>query len=103
MQQLTTEDFYAIMKFLMAFIEKEKQTESLLEKLCHRFDDRFHLSSAAGHELEFPMRKAGPKPAAAAPVLSAAAAAQAVCAVNFVPASAKHTAATGDLVCVTAR
>lgn len=26
-----------IMKYLLAFIEKDKQTEALVEKLCHRF------------------------------------------------------------------
>ena len=30
-------NFNSIMKYLFSFIEKDKQTESLVEKLCHRF------------------------------------------------------------------
>ena len=30
-------DFKLIMKFLFDFIQKDKQSESLVEKLCHRF------------------------------------------------------------------
>uniref|UniRef100_H2ZI72 Condensin complex subunit 1 C-terminal domain-containing protein n=1 Tax=Ciona savignyi TaxID=51511 RepID=H2ZI72_CIOSA len=30
-------DFKKIMRFLLEFIEKDKQSESLIEKLCHRF------------------------------------------------------------------
>jgi len=32
-----TEDYRQIMKFLFEFINKDKQAESLIEKLCHRF------------------------------------------------------------------
>lgn len=31
------EQFQVIMKFLFSFIQREKQSESLIEKLCHRF------------------------------------------------------------------
>ena len=30
-------DFKSIMRFLFDFIQKDKQSESLVEKLCHRF------------------------------------------------------------------
>ena len=30
-------DFKSIMRFLFEFIQKDKQSESLVEKLCHRF------------------------------------------------------------------
>ncbi|XP_033119867.1 condensin complex subunit 1-like isoform X2 [Anneissia japonica] len=34
---LPEEDFRTIMKYLFTFIQKERQSESLVEKLCHRF------------------------------------------------------------------
>lgn len=34
---MSTEDFYTIMKQLFSYITKERQTESLVEKLCQRF------------------------------------------------------------------
>ncbi len=36
-RQLDEEDFKSIMEFLFKYISKEKQTESLSEKLCQRF------------------------------------------------------------------
>jgi len=35
---VTSDHFRAILKFLITFIQKDKQTESLVEKLCHRFN-----------------------------------------------------------------
>lgn len=35
--KLDTEAFKNVMKFLLQFIEKDRQTEALVEKLCHRF------------------------------------------------------------------
>ncbi|CAH1239876.1 NCAPD2 [Branchiostoma lanceolatum] len=34
---VTEENFRTIMKYLFSFIQKDKQSESLVEKLCHRF------------------------------------------------------------------
>lgn len=34
---LPTEDFQEVMKFLFGFISKERQFESLVQKLCERF------------------------------------------------------------------
>jgi condensin complex subunit 1 len=36
-RQLDEEDFKGIMEFLFKYVSKEKQTESLSEKLCQRF------------------------------------------------------------------
>jgi hypothetical protein len=36
---VSSDQFKAIFKFLIGFINKEKQTESLVEKFCHRFDN----------------------------------------------------------------
>jgi len=33
----SSEEFQSIMKYLFEFVEKDKQAESLVEKLCHRF------------------------------------------------------------------
>ncbi len=105
--QLTTDDFNAIMKFLMCFIDKDKQTESLLEKLCHRFDDRFHIKSdsSANGETEFPMRKGQSKASeikanAVASTLPAPIARDALCVVQILPANPRRAAAGGDLVCL---
>ena len=35
--QLSAETFQRIMRFLLSFIDKERQMEQLVEKLCHRF------------------------------------------------------------------
>ncbi len=35
--ELSSESFKSIMKCLLGFIEKDRQTEALVEKLCHRF------------------------------------------------------------------
>jgi condensin complex subunit 1 len=35
--EINGDTFKSIMKYLFSFIEKDKQTESLVEKLCHRF------------------------------------------------------------------
>lgn len=32
----SSEEFQSIMKYLFEFVEKDKQAESLVEKLCHR-------------------------------------------------------------------
>lgn len=36
-KDVNEQSFRSIMKYLFSFIEKEKQSESLVEKLCHRF------------------------------------------------------------------
>lgn len=35
--EITSAAFKSIMKFQFSFIDKEKQAETLTEKLCHRF------------------------------------------------------------------
>lgn len=47
------ENFQIIMKFLLQFIEKDRQVESLVEKLCHRF--RAARTDTQYHEIAFCM------------------------------------------------
>lgn len=47
------ENFQIIMKFLLQFIEKDRQVESLVEKLCHRF--RAARTDSQYHEIAFCM------------------------------------------------
>lgn len=37
-ENVNSESFRVILRFLITFIQKDKQTESLVEKLCHRFN-----------------------------------------------------------------
>nr|XP_054768299.1 condensin complex subunit 1-like [Lytechinus pictus] len=48
---LPEEDFKTILRYLLSFIQKDKQAESLVEKLCHRF--RATRSEAQVRELAF--------------------------------------------------
>ena len=41
---MTPESFQRIIKFLISFIEKDKQAEGLVEKLCHRFRGTHELT-----------------------------------------------------------
>lgn len=36
-KEVSNESFQTIIKFLVGFIEKDRQTEGLIEKLCQRF------------------------------------------------------------------
>lgn len=46
-QSLPKEEFRSIMSFLLGFIKKEKQNETLVEKLCHRFPNCKSISQKA--------------------------------------------------------
>ena len=45
---VSEELFSSIMKYLMVFIQKERQSESLVEKLCYRFRATRYASTVCG-------------------------------------------------------
>jgi condensin complex subunit 1 len=56
--------FQCILRFLIGFIEKDKQTESLVEKLCHRFNVVQRTVTATDDKKEAKEQPMTPAPAA---------------------------------------